>query len=492
MNCLLIYPETPDTFWSFSYAVKFISKQSSEIPLGLITVAALLPEDWNLKLVDTNVTALQEAHLDWADIVFLSGMNIHRESMQEIVDLCNKKNLRLVAGGPMVTIDPTDLKGVDHFVLNEAETTLPQFLKDFQAGRAKKIYETSNYPAISKTPIPRWDLLEMDKYASMNLQYSRGCPHNCEFCSVTMLNGHKPRTKSMEQFTAELDSLYETGWRGNVFIVDDNFIGNRKKLKEETLPTLISWQREKGHPFSFYTETSLNLADDEKLMDLMIESGFFHTFIGIETPNLDSLEECGKYQNLNRNIINSIKKLQRKGFMVSGGFIVGFDHDSESIFKKQIELIQKSGIAIAMVGMLKAPKGTRLYERLKQEDRIVDKMSGDNLDGTTNFLPRMGMATLKDGYTRLLDFLYSKKQYYQRVKTFLEEYRVPSIGLPRINLDDIGALFKSIWKLGIIEKGRKYYWRLIFRNLLLHPKKFPMAVTLAIYGLHFRKITQKL
>ena len=492
MNCLLIYPKTPDTFWSFSYAVKFISKRSSEIPLGLITVAALLPENWNLKLVDTNVTKLTDKHLDWADIVFLSGMNIHKQSLQQIVNRCNKKELTVVAGGPMVTIDPSDLNNVDHYVLNEAELTLPGFIKDFGNNEAQKIYRSEKYPDIAGTPIPRWDLLEMDKYASMNLQYSRGCPYNCEFCSVTMLNGRRPRTKSMKQFTEELDSLYNTGWRGSVFIVDDNFIGNRKKLKQVTLPALIRWQAKNNYPFFFTTETSLEIADDEELMDLMIQAGFYHTFVGIETPNLDSLQECGKYQNLNRNIIESIKSLQRKGFMVSGGFIIGFDHDSETIFQQQLDLIQNSGIAIAMVGMLKAPKGTRLYDRLENENRIVENMTGDNLDGTTNFLPRMGMKKLKEGYKNLLNFIYSKRQYYQRVKIFLKEYKVPSIGITRVTWREIGAFFKSIWRLGIVEPGRKYYWKLILNNLFLHPKKFPLAVTLAIYGLHFRKVAQKL
>lgn len=492
MKCLLIYPQTPDTFWSFSYAVKFISKKSSEIPLGLITVAALLPDNWDIKLIDTNVTDLTDQHLKWADIAFVSGMSIHRDHFQKIVDRCKASELTVVAGGPMVTIDPDEISGVDHYVLNEAELTLPRFLHDYQKGRAEKYYQTDQYPEISKAPLPRWDLLEMDKYASMNLQYSRGCPHNCEFCSVTMLNGRRPRTKDREQLLAELDSLYKTGWQGNVFIVDDNFIGNRKKLKQETLPALIEWSQKYDYPFTFTTEASINMADDEELMDMMIKAGFYHTFIGIETPNLESLEECGKYQNMNRDIIESVKKMQRKGFMVSGGFIVGFDHDSQNIFQEQIDLIQKSGIVIAMVGMLNAPKGTQLYERLERENRLVDRMSGDNLDGSTNFLPAMGLNTLKKGHLWLLQTIYSKKDYYQRIRTFLKEYNVPETGTTKISLSEIGAFFKSIWKLGILGKGRKYYWRLIMLSLFRYPKKFPLVVTFAIYGFHFRKVIEKL
>ena len=490
MKVLLIYPQSPDTFWGFKYAVKFISRKSSEIPLGLITVAGLLPKDWDLRLIDMNISSLKTSDLEWADMVFLSGMNIHLQSFQKVVRRCNEQNVTVVAGGPLVTMEYKQILGVDHFILNEAEITLPLFLADLEKGCAKKIYQTTEFPDISLTPVPRWDLLDMPKYVSMNIQYSRGCPFNCEFCNITTLNGRYPRTKSREQFLAELDSIYDTGWRGGVFIVDDNFIGNRKKLKKDILPAMRDWAEQRDYPFSYTTETSLDICDDDVLVDLMADVGFSHIFIGIETPNKESLAECGKYQNIDRDIINSVKKLHQKGLRVSGGFIIGFDNDSQDIFEAQINLIQKSGVVTAMVGLLNAPTGTRLYERLKKEDRLINFFDGNNVEASINFIPKMNYKLLMNGYTSLLRFIYAQPNYYERVKTFLKEYKLPLKGNEKLTLDDIGALFKSIWKLGVFEKGRRYYWRLFFHTLFRYPRKFPIAITMAIYGFHFRKIIQ--
>jgi len=488
MKVLLIYPQSPDTFWGFKHAVKFISRKSSEIPLGLITVAGLLPEDWDLRLTDMNITALKTSDLEWADMVFLSGMNIHLQSFQKIVRRCNELNIKVVAGGPLATMEYEQIQGVDHFVLNEAEITLPLFLADLDKGCAKPIYQTAEFPDISLTPIPRWDLLDRQKYVSMNIQYSRGCPFNCEFCNITTLNGRNPRTKSREQFLAELDSIYDIGWRGGVFIVDDNFIGNRKKLKADILPAMRDWVEKRKYPFSFTTETTLDICDDDALVDLMVDVGFSHIFIGIETPNKESLAECGKYQNIDRDIVNSVKRLHQKGLRVSGGFIIGFDNDSKDIFEAQINLIQKSGVVTAMVGLLNAPTGTRLYERLKKENRLVDIFNGNNVEASINFVPKMNYKLLMNGYVSLLRFIYAQPNYYERVKTFLNEYKLPVKGKEKLRLNDIGALFKSIWKLGVFEKGRRYYWRLFFHTLFRYPRKFPIAITMAIYGFHFRKI----
>ncbi len=492
MKILLVYPETPTTFWSFSHAVKFISKRSSEIPLGLITVAAILPGKWEKRLIDMNVSRLKDKDILWADFVFLSGMNVHIKSFKEIIIRCNDLGVKVVAGGPLVTTNHREFLGVDHFVLNEAEITLPLFIKDLEAGTPKHVYATDEYPDISKTPIPLWSLLEMNKYAAMNLQYSRGCPYNCEFCSITKLNGRNPRTKSREQFLDELTSLYNTGWRGGVFIVDDNFIGNKRKLKANILPAMIEWMEKRNRPFTFTTEASINIADDDELMDLMVKAGFNSTFIGIETPNNESLAECGKSVNLNRDIVLSVKKLQQRGFIVSGGFIVGFDNDPPDIFKRQINLIQKTGIVTAMVGLLNAPEGSRLYHRLYKENRIIGIMSGDNVDGSINFIPKMNYQKLITGYRGILRFIYSQKNYYERVKTFLKEYSQPVINTKIPSFSYIRAFFRSIWKLGIFEKGRRYYWKLLFYSLFKQPKKFPLAVTLAIYGFHFRRVVESI
>lgn len=490
MKILLVYPETPATFWSFRNALKFIKKMSSEPPLGLLTVAAMLPEQWEKKLVDMNVSPLNDEQLIWADFVFISGMNIHLRSFKSIVRHCNALGVKVVAGGPLCTTEYSEIQGVDHFVLNEAEVTLPLFLADLKNGCAKPVYSSSIFPEILSTPIPLWDLLEQKKYASMSVQYSRGCPYDCEFCSITTLNGHRPRTKGKVQFLKEMDALYHHGWRGAVFVVDDNFIGNKGQLKTELLPALAAWSKERDYPFKFTTEVSINLADDDELVELMVAAGFDHTFIGIETPNDESLRECGKTQNQKRDLVSSVRKLQHRGLVVSGGFIVGFDHDPPNIFEQQIQFIQKSGIVTAMVGLLNAPSGTRLFRRLKAENRLVKIMSGDNMDGSMNFIPRMNSQKLKDGYKHILQTIYSQKEYYERVKVLIQEYRIPIKKPVKMNWRDIHALVCSIWQLGIREKGKRFYWKLFFFGLFRHPRKFHLAITLAIYGFHFRRIVE--
>ncbi|MEE4312818.1 MAG: DUF4070 domain-containing protein [candidate division KSB1 bacterium] len=488
MKILHIYPDTPTTFWSFRNALKFISKKSSEPPLGLLTVAAMLPGTWEQRLVDCNVSKLTDKEIQWADYVFISGMNVHIDSMKDIIRRCVELKVKVVAGGPLCTTDHQLFDGVDHFVLNEAEATMTTFIRDLENGEAAHVYRAKDFPDISVSPVPRWDLLDIEKYASMSIQYSRGCPFDCEFCSITMLNGRKPRTKQRKQLIAELDSLYKYGWRGTVFIVDDNFIGNKSKLKSDILPALIDWSTQNEYPFQFMTEVSINLADDEELIDLMVKAGFDSTFIGIETPNEESLSECGKVQNQKRDLVESVQKLHRCGLRVSGGFIVGFDNDPPSIFEQQIRFIQNSGIVTAMVGMLNAPTGTHLFNRLKKENRLLDIMSGDNMDGSMNFIPRMNIDTLRDGYKEILDTIYSQKVYYERVKTFLKEYKMPAFAPQRIKRRDIKAFFRSIWILGVREQGKRYYWKLFFYSLFRHPRKFALAITMAIYGFHFRSV----
>nr|HPN85111.1 radical SAM protein [Victivallales bacterium] len=370
MNVLLIYPEFPDTFWSFKHALKFVMKKAALPPLGLLTVAAMLPSDWKKRLVDMNVSKLSEADLKWADYAFISGMIVQKNSARKAVELCKKAGLKIVAGGPLFMNEQESFPEVDHFVLNEAECTLPPFLKDLAEGTAKRTYSSSSFPDIATTPVPMWDLADMHKYVTMSLQYSRGCPFNCEFCNVTALFGHKCRVKSSAQVIAELDALYERGWRAGVFFVDDNFIGNKAILKNDLLPELIKWQKGKKG-ITFLTEVSINLADDKELMEMMALAGFDAVFIGIETPDEASLTECNKGQNRNRNLIEDIKRMQRHGLQVQGGFIVGFDNDGENIFQRQIDFIQKSGITTAMVGILQALPGTRLHKRIEQEGRLM-------------------------------------------------------------------------------------------------------------------------
>ena len=421
MKILLVYPQYPDTFWSFKHALKFISKKASFPPLGLLTVAAMLPAEWEQKLVDMNVTRLADEDIAWADYVFISAMVVQGDSVREVIGRCQRLGTRTVAGGPLFTTGYEDYDEVDHLVLGEAEVTLPRFIKHLEQGSARHIYPSRISPDIKGTPIPMWSLIDMKKYSAMNLQYSRGCPFDCEFCDIIVLNGHKPRTKDKSQVLAELDALYARGWRDGVFVVDDNFIGNKKKLKLEMLPAMIEWQKRRKYPFSLQTESSINLADDDELMRLMVEAGFNTVFIGIETPNEESLAECNKSQNQNRDLVASVKRIQNCGLEVQGGFIVGFDHDPLSIFKNQINFIQNSGIVTAMVGLLNAPTGTRLHQRLKKENRLLKNFSGNNTDGSLNFIPKMNYETLINGYRQILDTIYSPKPYYERVRSFLRE-----------------------------------------------------------------------
>ncbi len=489
MNILLIYPEFPDTFWSFKHALKLAHKKASSPPLGLLTVAALLPTEWPKRLLDLNVTRLTAKDLAWADAAFVSAMLVQREGARQVIARCRQAGVRVIAGGPLFTSEHEQFAEVDHFALNEGELTLPPFLADFAQGQAKRVYRTSAFADIRNSPVPLWDLVNMGSYAAMSLQYSRGCPFQCEFCNVTALFGHQPRTKSTAQVLAELDGLYEQGWRGSVFFVDDNFIGNKKHLKVDLLPALIAWQKTRGG-LSFYTEASINLADDEQLVEMMVEAGFDTVFIGIETPSEAGLAEAGKCQNQSRNLVEDVKRLQRAGLQVQGGFIVGFDSDTPAIFQSQIDFIQQSGIVTAMVGLLQALPGTRLYERLKREHRLVSDATGDNVSISTNIIPAMNLETLQEGYKTILRTIYSPQSYYQRVKAFLQEYRPPQVR-SAMSLSYKMALFHSVYRLGILGKERLYFWKVMLWTLLKRPRLFPQAVTLAIYGYHFRIICER-
>lgn len=489
MKILLVYPEYPDnTFWSFKHALKFISKKAVHPPLGLLTIAAMLPKEWEKKLVDMNVTTLKDKEIEWADFVFVSAMTVQKASAEKVIHRCKKMQTKIAAGGPLFTAGYGEFEDVDHFVLNEAEITLPLFLEDLRNGCAKRTYTSREFPDLEQTPVPLWELVDMKKYVSMNIQYSRGCPFNCEFCDITSLFGRKVRTKSKDQVLAELERLYSQGWSGGVFFVDDNFIGNKVKLKKEVLPAIIDWMEKREYPFVLSTEASINLADDDKLMQLMVQAGFNTVFIGIETPDEESLAECGKFQNKNRDLVASVKKIQKFGLEVTGGFIVGFDSDKPSIFERQIEFIQKSGIITAMVGLLNAPRGTKLYQRLTKEGRLLKNPSGDNTDFSINFIPKMDSEVLIKGYKKIISRIYSPKPYYERVKNFLREYKPLYKNPSRSSFSKIGALFRSIFFLGVVEKGRGHYWKLFFWTIFRRPRLFPSAITFAIYGSHFRKI----
>ncbi len=488
MNILMVYPKYPDTFWSFRHALKFIMKKAANPPLGLMTVSAMLPQNWNRKLIDMNIQQLKSKHIQRADYVFISAMSVQRESAMQVIQFCKDLYTPVVAGGSLFTEEPEKFPLVDHFVMNEAENCIDQLIHDMNAGIPKKFYQGDGFPSLHNTPVPDFQIVTQRKYGSMNIQYSRGCPFDCEFCDITALYGHKVRTKSTCQFILELESLYKSGWRGNVFIVDDNFIGNKKQLKENLLPVIIHWMERNKYPFSFTTEASVNLADDPELLHLMARAGFHNIFVGIETPDEQSLTECNKKQNKNRKLVDSVNKIQEAGMEVSAGFIVGFDSDRPGIFQQQVNFIQNSGIVTAMVGLLNAPTKTKLYQRLKREGRLLKEMSGDNTDSSLNFIPKMNKDVLLNGYQNILNNIYSAKPYYSRVMKFLKRFEPNARNYSKLRIVDILAMFRSIFVLGLVDSSRKYYWQLFFWSVFKKPKVFSKVITYSIYGYHFRKI----
>ncbi len=491
MKALLIYPEIPATFWSFRHVLKFVSKRAAYPPLGLLTVAAMLPDDWDIRLVDMNIEKLRQRDLEWADCVMVSAMLVQRQSTLDVLRECRDLGLRLIAGGPLFNSTPDEyLDLVDHLILNEAELTLPPFLADLEKGTTKKVYRSDAFPPLRLTPIPRWDLAKMNKYGAMLVQASRGCPFNCEFCDITVLNGRKPRVKPAAQLVCELNTLYDLKWRGTVFFVDDNFIGNKRKIKA-MLPALAEWMKARRYPFTFLTEASINLADDDELIELMGEAGFSAVFVGLETPDDSGLQECSKNQNCGRDLTAAVQRLQAAGLQVHGGYIVGFDSDDEGIFSRQIKFIQESGVVTAMVGLLQVLPRTRLWERLKAEKRLSSGLTGENTDGTVNFIPRMDRDKLIAGYRKMVRTIYSPRYFYQRVSRFLEKYqpRRPQ----KIRAADVKAFIKTIFFLGILGNGASqwYYWKMLFKSLIFYRGSFAEAMTLMAYGYHFRKIARK-
>ena len=448
----------------------------------------MLPKNWEKKLIDVNITNLEDEDIAWADMIFVSAMIVQAKSAQEIINQCKKQGKIVVAGGPAFTTQYEKFERVDHFVLNEAEVTLPLFLKDLRKGKAKHIYTSRVKPDITKTPVPLWSLINLKDYAVMAVQYSRGCPFNCEFCDIIIMNGRVPRTKTPKQLLGEFQSLHDVGWRGALFIVDDNFIGNKSNVKK-MLPLLIKWQKAHYYPYKLLTEASMNLADDEQLMQMMSAANFYEVFLGIETPSAESLKECGKMQNVTRDLAEGVRTIQRHGMQVMGGFIVGFDSDTESIFEAQIKFIQKIGVVTAMVGLLNAAPQTRLWYRLKAENRLLGDSTGENTDGNLNFIPIMGKEKLVEGYKRIISTLYSPKNYYQRINTFLKQYKPTARG--KISQEDLKPFIRSIWRIGILSRARIFYWKLLLKTIFTKNKAFPTAVELAIHGLHFEKVAQR-
>jgi radical SAM superfamily enzyme YgiQ (UPF0313 family) len=491
MKALLVYPEFPDTYWSFRHALTIEGKAAAFPPLGLLTVSAMLPKEWERRLVDMNVEQLWPDDIEWADIVMVSAMIVQNESLERVVKLCRSMNKRVVVGGPYVSTSSERLPDADHIFIGEAETTLPEFINDLELGIARKIYKPDERPSLLNTPIPDFGLIDLGKYSAMNIQYSRGCPFQCEFCDIIEIYGRVPRTKSNEQMLAELDTLRDAGWRGLVFIVDDNFIGNKKNVRH-FMPDLINWSRRNGNPFSYITEASVNLAEDDALLQQMEDAGFRRIFLGIETPVEESLKEAQKGQNTRRDLLESVHKIQSYGMEVMAGFIVGFDHDPENIFELQMKFIRESGIPLAMVGLLSALPDTQLWRRLEKEGRLLNASSGNNTDCTINFIPKMDLDSLVEGYKRILRNIYSPAEYYRRALDCLSRFHKNRVEpRPTSIKDDVKALYRIIMTLGIRDHERAAFWKYCINLLRFHPHDFAHGLTLAAMGYHFRQVTEK-
>jgi len=449
----------------------------------------MLPSTWQKKLVDMNISTLRISDIHWADYVFISAMYIQKESVNKVIAECKKLNKKIVGGGPLFTQEYRNYPQIDHFILNEAEITMPLFLKDLSAGQPQNLYMTSEYADISQTPVPDFHLLSIKDYAFMNIQVSRGCPFACNFCEITSLFGHKVRMKDTTQIINELEVLFhKIRWRGPVSIVDDNFIGNKSAIKNNLLPALKKWMQLHKYPFTFNIETSINLADDEELMSLLVETGFSSTFIGIETPEEKSLHYCNKVQNKSRDLLQSVKKIQKAGLFVSGGFIVGFDSDTSNVFQRQIDFIQQSGIVSAMVGLLNAPKNTKLYEQLKSENRLTTEATGNNTDYSMNFIPKMNQSELLKGYKKIIHNIYATKPYYKRIRQLLLNYNRVNYRQTKINFSLLSAFFKSVFIIGFLNKGRSEYWKLIIWTLFNRPGSIVDAITYTVYGYHYQTV----
>ncbi len=489
MKVLLLYPEFPDTFWSFRYALPFLGRRSAYPPLGLLTVSALLPPHWKRKLVDLNVEKLRDKDLAWADVAFLSAMLVQGPFLSGLIARCREAGLRTVVGGPITSADASSCEGSDHVVRGEAEGVIEELVSDLEAGKARRFYEAAGRADMTKVPPPDIHLAKWRRYSSMPLQYSRGCPFSCEFCDVIELFGRTPRTKSAEQVLRELDRLYLMGWRGSVFVVDDNFVGNKPALKA-LLPRVEEWMRLHGNPFSLFTQASINMAEDDELLSLMQAARFNRVFVGIETPVKECHRAAGKLQNVKADLLSSVRRIQERGMEVMGGFILGFDQDPPEIFEKQIAFIKEAAIPVSMVGILTALPNTRLWRRLSEEGRILRQSMGDNTAALLNFIPRMDPEALLAGYRNVLASIYSPKEYFERAQTMLG--RLGAMSRPRLVFSDYLALCRSFIRQGIFARYRVAYWRFLGNTILHRPGHIGLAVTLAIMGHHFFTLTRRM
>jgi radical SAM superfamily enzyme YgiQ (UPF0313 family) len=505
LNSLLISPRFPPTFWSYEPILELVGKKALMPPLGLITVAAMLPDTWTSRLVDCNVRPVTEAEWAWADIVLLSGMIVQKPHMLELVAEAGRRHKPVVVGGPYATALPHELRdaGADFLVLDEAELTLAPFLAALDRGDVSGTFTANGEkPDVTTTPPPRFDLLELAAYDSMSIQFSRGCPFLCEFCDIIVLYGRRPRTKTPAQVLAEMAQLYQLGWRGTVFVVDDNFVGNRKAAKQ-LLRELIGWQADRGFPFHFDTEASIDLAQDDELLDLMVASGFRSVFLGIETPDAESLERTLKLQNLRQPLHESVSAITASGIRVMAGFIIGFDGEATGAGSRIVDFVERTAIPTAFVSMLQALPGTALWDRLIREGRLRDAgTASGNQTYLTNFETTRPLAEVAEEFVEAFERLYEPRTYLDRTwRYFLALGRGRRVAAPALAPPSreelrrtLPAMVRIFWRQGVVRSTRWRFWHhlvSIGRHCPSLVSDYITVCALNEHFLHFRRIVRE-
>lgn len=464
VKALMVWPRFPPSFWGFEGVLEMIPERAMTPPLGLITVAALCPASWNIRLIDHAFEELRDEDLLWADLVMISAMHAQCADARTILARARSLGRRTFIGGPWASSDPEAvLADADHVLVGEAEEVFADIAAALEQGTARSLYRVSDKPDMTRSPIARYDLLRLDKYTSMPVQFSRGCPFQCEFCDIITIYGRRPRTKTPAQMILELDTLRRLGWRNEVFIVDDNFIGNSREALQLT-HALARWQQLHGRPFSFYTEASIDLADRPELMASMVEANFMYVFIGIETPSAEALKGSKKFQNLRRDNVEQVRIIQESGLWVLAGFIVGFDSDDKTIFDRQLEFIERTAIAWAMAGVLQAPPTTPLFDRMKKEGRLFEKSEAITNFSAPNFRTVLPLAVLLRGLSGLLLRLYEAEPFFDRALRSLERWRPRQTQKPPDLpvLYNLRVLFASMWTQGVRSDYRQAYWRFLW------------------------------
>jgi len=495
-KCLLVQTKfSAFSFWNYQDVCDIVGAKYPAAPLGLLTVAALLPQHWSFRLIDENVEPLLDEHFLWADIVCTGGMLPQQDSMLAFIQRAKQLNRPVVVGGPDPSSQPDLYKEADFVVLGEGEITIPLFLEDLKNGAKSGKYLSEHKADMQKAVVPRFDLIKFSNYIMIGLQFIRGCPFNCEFCDVIELYGRTPRYKSNEHVIKELQSLYNLGYRGHIDMVDDNFIGNKKKVKE-LLREIKTWTQKHDYPFYFTTEASVNLADDEELLQLMKDCDFRYVFLGIETPEDETLAISQKNQNVNKPVEDAVLKLLSYGIISNGGYIIGFDSESPQIAENMITSIQKSGICMAMIGLLYALPNTQLTRRLHAEGRLFQlasrTVSAADIDQTTsglNFVTTTPRIEILSNYIKVIDSVFHPKNYYHRVVYTSLKIRPKYRHKPDFKtwLIYMRSFLRVCKVAGFSSKTGLLYWKMFFTVILRNPKGIEAAVNLAAMFIHFQK-----